>query len=207
MKLTNKITKTLRESTMGDPMGNDKTITVNSDENSVDAATATAEKISAKGSANVELNIEEGEEVLDENIGDDLESASRGADAGEVGEEDHEEQQEVLATMNEGKWTNIMKGVRQAPQPPFTIVAIQNGKVVDQQIGIDIADAIPAHYEAMKRKYPEARISIENGEGRSVFNEGLNVAAKMTKGNLERLIEAKVKPKRRIIKVGELKKK
>jgi len=75
--------------------------------------------------------------------------------------------------IDEGKWNSIMKGVRSNPQGPFTIVAIVNNKVVDQAIGIKVADAIPAYYEDMKRKYPNARISIENGEGLSVYNEGL----------------------------------
>jgi len=76
--------------------------------------------------------------------------------------------------LSEGKWATIMKDVRKAPQPPFSVVAIQGGKVVGQANDIKIADAIPAHYEDMKKKYPGAKISIENGEGLSVFNESLN---------------------------------
>jgi hypothetical protein len=67
-----------------------------------------------------------------------------------------------------------MRGVRKAPQPPFSIVAIQGGKVVDQKISISDQNAIPAHYEDIKRKNPGAKISIENGEGLSLYNESLN---------------------------------
>jgi hypothetical protein len=80
----------------------------------------------------------------------------------------------VEKSVNEGKWTNIMRGVRKAPQPPFSIVAIQGGKVVDQKISISDQNAIPAHYEDIKRKNPGAKISIENGEGLSLYNESLN---------------------------------
>ena len=124
-------------------------------------------------------------------------------------------------TINEGKWTNIMRGVRKSPQPPFTIVAIQNGKVVDQSTGITIADAIPAHYEAMKKKFPSANISIENGEGLSVFNEGTitnEVVGRMSKQKLEKLVEqnknignayTKIveQNKKKIIKVSEIRSK
>jgi len=78
-------------------------------------------------------------------------------------------------SLNEAKWSNIMNGVRKAPQPPFSVVAIHNGKVVGQTNGIKIADAIPAHYEDLKKKYPGAKISIENGEGLSVFNESADM--------------------------------
>ena len=77
--------------------------------------------------------------------------------------------------LNEAKWSNIMKDVRKAPQPPFSVVAITNGKVVGQTNDIKIADAIPAHYEDLKKKYPSAKISIENGEGLSVFNESADM--------------------------------
>jgi len=88
---------------------------------------------------------------------------------------------ELKESLNEGKWTNIMRGVRKAPQPPFSIVAIQGGKVVDQKISISDQNAIPAHYEDIKRKNPGAKISIENGEGLSLYNESLNEARSITK--------------------------
>tara|TARA_R110000824_G_scaffold156963_7_gene330392 strand:- start:4826 stop:6934 length:2109 start_codon:yes stop_codon:yes gene_type:complete len=76
--------------------------------------------------------------------------------------------------IDEGKWARIMKGVRSNPQGPFSVVVIIDNKVVDQANGIKIADAIPAYYEHMKRKHPNAKISIENGEGLSLYNEGLD---------------------------------
>jgi hypothetical protein len=74
--------------------------------------------------------------------------------------------------LNEGTWQNIMKGVRKAPQGPFSVVVIQDGKVIDQAISIDNPQLIPANYGVMRRKYPMAKISIENGEGLIVYREG-----------------------------------
>lgn len=78
-----------------------------------------------------------------------------------------------LNPLNEGKWSKIMQGVRKNPQGPFAVVAIENGKVVGQEISITNPQLIPAHYEDMKRKHPNARFSIENGEGLSVYNESI----------------------------------
>jgi hypothetical protein len=72
--------------------------------------------------------------------------------------------------INEGVWNNIMKGVRGGSQDgPWSIIAIDNNRVVGQDISIEIKDAIPAHYEDMKRKYPNSRLRIEDNEGRIVW--------------------------------------
>jgi len=74
-------------------------------------------------------------------------------------------------SINEGKWGNIMKGVRKGSKSgPWTVVSIQNNKVVNQE-HVDIMDAIPAFYEKAKKEFPKARISIEDNEGHSVYNE------------------------------------
>ena len=63
-----------------------------------------------------------------------------------------------------------MKGVRKG-EIPFSIVAFEptwdtNGKkykVIDQDINIKTPDLVPAAYEVMKKKHPNAVISIEDG--------------------------------------------
>lgn len=73
--------------------------------------------------------------------------------------------------IKEGVWSDIMKGVNKGSLTgPWAIVAIQNNKVIGQDIDVKYRDAIPAHYEEMKRNYPNAMISIEDNEGRSVWN-------------------------------------
>jgi hypothetical protein len=75
--------------------------------------------------------------------------------------------------LNEGKWSKIMKGVRKgAKAGPWAIVSIENGKVVNQDL-VSIMDAIPAHYEAVKKEFPNAKLSIEDNEGHIVYNESM----------------------------------
>ena len=78
-----------------------------------------------------------------------------------------------LNKLNEGKWSKIMKGVRKgAKAGPWAIVSIENGKVVNQDL-VSIMDAIPAHYEAVKKEFPNAKLSIEDNEGLIVYNESM----------------------------------
>ena len=72
--------------------------------------------------------------------------------------------------INEGVWANMMKGVRTGSSP-WSIIAIENKKVVGQEINIKIRDLIPAAYEEMKRKYPKTKIHIEDGGGQVVWSE------------------------------------
>jgi hypothetical protein len=81
----------------------------------------------------------------------------------------------VEERVNEGKWANIMKGVKSGnPNGPWTIVIIDKmtKKVVHQDV-VEVRDAIPAHYEEMKKKYPNANISIEDKQGTQVFKESV----------------------------------
>lgn len=82
----------------------------------------------------------------------------------------------IEESVNEGKWSNIMKGVRKGSKSgPWTIVSIENGKVVNQE-SVTIMDAIPARYEGVKKEFPKAKMSIEDNEGLSVYNESVNEA-------------------------------
>jgi len=79
--------------------------------------------------------------------------------------------------INEGVWAKLMKGVRSSETGPWSIVAIENRKVVGQKVDIKIQEIIPAHYEAMKREYPKAKIHIEDGTGAVVWNESISMDA------------------------------
>jgi len=79
------------------------------------------------------------------------------------------------SVITEGKWSNIMKGVRKGSKSgPWTIVSIENGKVINQEL-VTIMDAIPAHYEEVKKGFPNAKLSIEDNEGKQVYNESYSV--------------------------------
>jgi len=90
--------------------------------------------------------------------------------------------------LTEGKWSNIMKGVRKgAKAGPWAIVSIENGKVINQEL-VSIMDAIPAHYEAVKKEFPKAKLSIEDNEGHIVYNESvlIEISEKFTFGKKDK---------------------
>jgi hypothetical protein len=68
-------------------------------------------------------------------------------------------------------WSKMMKGVRAGGSGPWSIVAIQDKKVVGQSIDIKTPDLIPAKYEALKREYPKAKLHIEDGGGMVVADK------------------------------------
>lgn len=72
-------------------------------------------------------------------------------------------------------WKKMMQGVRSSETGPWSIVAIQDRKVVGQSIDIRIQDLIPAKYEALKKEFPKAKLHIEDGTGMVVWNEGLEL--------------------------------
>ena len=81
----------------------------------------------------------------------------------------------IEETINEGVWSKMMKGVRAGEGGPWSIVAIQDKKVVGQKNDIKIQDIIPAHYESMKREFPDAKIHIEDSTGYTVWTNGSHV--------------------------------
>jgi hypothetical protein len=68
-------------------------------------------------------------------------------------------------------WKKMMQGVRSSETGPWSIVAIQDRKVVGQSIDIKIQDLIPAKYEGLKKEFPKAKLHIEDGTGMVVWNE------------------------------------
>lgn len=77
--------------------------------------------------------------------------------------------------LNEGNWSSMMKGVRSGESGPWSIIAIENKKVVGQKIDIQTKEIIPAHYEGMKKEYPKAKLHIEDGGGHVVWNESASI--------------------------------
>ena len=76
--------------------------------------------------------------------------------------------------LNEGKWSKIMTSVRKGSKSgPWSIVIYQGKKVIDQKL-IKILQQIPAYYETMKKKYPNAKIGIEDKNGARVYTESVN---------------------------------
>jgi hypothetical protein len=67
-------------------------------------------------------------------------------------------------------WSKMMRGVNNGGSGPWSIVVTDYNKVVDQDINIKIKDSLPAHYEEMKRKYPNKNIYIEDNGGQVVWS-------------------------------------
>jgi hypothetical protein len=74
-------------------------------------------------------------------------------------------------SLNEGVWAHIMKGVKSGDSGPWSIIATSGPKVVGQDVDIKSNQLIPAHYEDMKKKYPKAKIHIEDAGGGVVWSE------------------------------------
>lgn len=82
-------------------------------------------------------------------------------------------------------WSKMMKGVKSGDTGPWTIVAVENKKVIAQDTDIKTKEALPAHYEAMRKEHPKAKIHIEDAGGMVVFNESEEID-EMTKAQKER---------------------
>lgn len=67
-------------------------------------------------------------------------------------------------------WKTMMRGVETGGPGPWSIVSIENNKVVSQE-SVKVKDAVPAGYEVMRKKYPKSRIRIEDSEGKIVFEK------------------------------------
>jgi hypothetical protein len=73
-------------------------------------------------------------------------------------------------------WAKMMKGVKTSETGPWTLVAIQDKKVVAQEIDIKDRNILPASFEKMRKEWPKAKIHIEDGTGMVVWNESVNEA-------------------------------
>lgn len=77
-------------------------------------------------------------------------------------------------TLKEGLFQDIMKGVKKG-DGPFTLVVIENNKVV-KQVDAKTPQVIPAHYTSLEKEFPNSRIRVEDSTGKIVFGESVNEA-------------------------------
>jgi hypothetical protein len=68
-------------------------------------------------------------------------------------------------------WSKMMQSVRKGGSGPWSLVGIENKKVVAQKIDIRDKNLLPAHFEAMRKENPRAKIHIEDAGGQVVWNE------------------------------------
>lgn len=90
----------------------------------------------------------------------------------------NEEVDKFVSELNEGKWTKIMKNARELNVGgTWTVIAndVNKRKVVGQY-PTKIMAMIPALYEKAKKEHPGAKITVENGQGKSFVAESVNEA-------------------------------
>ncbi len=68
-------------------------------------------------------------------------------------------------------WSRMMQDVRKGGSGPWSLVGIENKKVVAQKNNIKDKNLLPAHFEAMRKENPKAKIHIEDAGGQVVWNE------------------------------------
>ena len=68
-------------------------------------------------------------------------------------------------------WKKLMTAARQGVAP-FALVVVDKHlrKVVKQEINIDNRDMIPAHYESLRKEFPNALIHLEDSEGMRLWS-------------------------------------
>ena len=74
-------------------------------------------------------------------------------------------------SLKEGKWSKMMRAVRKGPKSgPWQIIVSKNNKVV-KEVPVKTLQLIPAHYDDIKKAYPNHKIGIEAKDGKIVYRE------------------------------------
>ena len=66
-------------------------------------------------------------------------------------------------------WNNMMKSVKTGKSPWSLVVVDKQGKVIKQEI-VSIRDAVPAHFESLRKQHPKTTIHIEDSEGKRLWS-------------------------------------
>lgn len=67
-------------------------------------------------------------------------------------------------------WKKMMlRAIKSSINGPWSLVAIENNKVVAREDDIPNTYAIPDRFDAMRRDYPRAKLHIEDGTGQVVY--------------------------------------
>jgi hypothetical protein len=86
------------------------------------------------------------------------------------------------STVNEASLSKVYNAAKKGSYP-ITLVAIENGKVVDQKI-VGAREIVPAAFNDMQKEFPQAQVNIEDRTGKILFKE-----ANLTGG--QAVVEAK----------------
>lgn len=116
-------------------------------------------------------------EVIDINPADDARGKYGDYEGGQQDYEDIEALKHDIniekETLDEAttSWKNLMAAVRSGVSP-YSLVVVDKAlrKVVKQEINIKTGQAIPAHYESLRKEFPNALIHLEDSEGSRLWS-------------------------------------
>ena len=98
----------------------------------------------------------------------------------EAGQQDYEDMVALKHDINSEKegldeattsWKKLMAAVRSGVSP-YSLVVVDKAlrKVVKQEINIKHGQMIPAHYESLRKEFPNALIHLEDSEGSRLWS-------------------------------------
>ena len=91
---------------------------------------------------------------------------------------------------------------------PVTLVAIENGKVVDQKL-VGTREIVPAAFNVMQDDYPKAQVNVEDRTGKILFSESVvteEIKSYNEKDTLYKQLHDKYAESIKGLKAGKIKK-
>jgi 23S rRNA-/tRNA-specific pseudouridylate synthase len=71
--------------------------------------------------------------------------------------------------VTEASRSKVFKAVKKGSYP-VTLVVIKDAKVIEQKL-VNTPEAVPAAFNVMQEKHPNARIEVEDRTGKRLFSE------------------------------------
>jgi len=91
----------------------------------------------------------------------------------------------VKESVNEAKLSKIHNAAKKGSYP-VTLVVIENGKVVKQEL-VGTPQIVPAAFNQLKKEYPKATVHIESKTGERLFSESVVESVTDAYNNLEKI--------------------
>jgi len=84
-------------------------------------------------------------------------------------------------SLNEAKLSKIHNAAKKGSYP-VTLVVIENGKVVKQEL-VGTPQIVPAAFNQLKKEYPKATVHVESKTGERLFSESVVNEGKLKRGD------------------------
>jgi len=89
---------------------------------------------------------------------------------------------ESFHDIDEAKLSKIHNAAKKGSYP-VTLVVIENGKVVKQEL-VGTPQIVPAAFNQLKKEYPKATVHVEDKGGQTLFVEGIDVTEAKADGTI-----------------------